>query len=127
MRVVAFTPDYVPEAVVTTLMRGVVARLAENDAVVHGVRSSELHMSNVMGLRTLAMAVLRASCPAKAMDTRSTARAPILLTRKGQLLSRRRELVWSRHDYRNLRSVTAFAPPGLITVGCCAFNRYHLS
>jgi hypothetical protein len=86
--VVAFPPDDGPEAVVSALMRGVVARLAEDDAVVHGVRSSELDVPNVMGLHTLAKFVIRSACVPKSGDVRSTAGTAKSLTRKGALLSR---------------------------------------
>jgi hypothetical protein len=97
VRVVALTPYYGPEAVVSTFVHRVVTRLAEDDAVVHGVCPSELHVSNVMGLRALAVPVLRASRFAKSKDMCSAARAPMFLTRKDQLLSRPGELVRSRH------------------------------
>lgn len=50
MWVVAFAPDRGPEAVVPALVHGVMARVAEDYAVVHGIRSPKLDVSDVMGL-----------------------------------------------------------------------------
>jgi len=40
VRVIAFAPNHGPEAVVSALVRGIMARLADDDAIVDGVCSS---------------------------------------------------------------------------------------
>jgi hypothetical protein len=107
VREIVFAPFDGPEAVVPALMRRVVARLAEYDAVIHVVRSSELDVSNVMGLSALAVTVVWTSRVAKMRDRSSTTRTPIVLTGESELLCRPGELVWSRH--RN---------PSIISFGC---------
>ena len=54
MRIVAFVPDDGSEAVVAALVCRVMARPADHDAVVDGIRSSEFNVSDVMRLRPLA-------------------------------------------------------------------------
>ena len=62
MRVIAFTPNDCAEAVVATLMRGVVARLTKDDTVVDKIRPTELDVSDVMGMRALTKPVLGSIC-----------------------------------------------------------------
>jgi len=85
--VIAFPPDHCTETVVSALMRGVVAGLAEDHAVVHGVRSAELDVPEMMGLRTFTEFVLRSSRLPEAGNVGATAGAPESLTSVGELLS----------------------------------------
>jgi hypothetical protein len=83
--------------VYAALMCGVVARPAEDDAVIQGRQSSLVDVFAVMGMRTFGILVLHLRRVAKGKNDRATARAPIFLTSKGQFLSYERELVGSGH------------------------------
>ena len=83
VRVIAFLPHYRSETVASAFMGRVVARLTEDDAVVHGVGSSELDVPEMMGLRALAESVFRSPCVTKSSDVRPAAGAPEFLTGEG--------------------------------------------
>ncbi len=97
--VIALAPNHSSETIIPALVCGVMARVAKYDAIVHGVRSSQLDVFNVMGVRALAVSVFRSPCLAKSRDARPTARTPMVLASKRHSLRRPRELVGSWHHY----------------------------
>ena len=83
VRVVALSTNHCAETIVATLVHGVMARLAEDDAVVDRVRSPELDVPKVVGLRALAKPVFRSPCVTKPRNVRATTGAPKSLPSDG--------------------------------------------
>lgn len=85
--IVALTSHDSPETLVPSLVYRVVARLAEDDAIVQGIGAFELNGVYMMGWCTLTKLVLQASRLAMASYSNSAGCTPVLLANKRQFLS----------------------------------------
>lgn len=97
MRIFFSTHHSRPEAIIAPFMRGVVARLTENDTIIDRIRAHGLYVPRMMSLRALTVGVLLPPFIAEGGDAHSTARAPVLLSRQSLPLRGPREFVRPRH------------------------------
>lgn len=97
VRIVVPPPHNASEAVVSSLVRGVVARPAKNDAIAYGVRATEFDVADVVGLRRLAILVISSPPVAQTRDAGPTTRAMMPLAYEGQALRSWTEFVGPRH------------------------------
>jgi hypothetical protein len=79
-------------SIVPALVDRVMARLADDDAVVERIEASELRVKHVMSVPNLAKRMLRATGFTKARNARTAGGAAEPLTIQSQMLRRRREL-----------------------------------
>ncbi|MEI6104463.1 MAG: hypothetical protein WCP70_11010 [Methanothrix sp.] len=109
MRVVARTPNDRAKAVVSTLVHGVVARFAEDHAVIDRCRPAELHVTDMVGLSPFAVTMSRTAIEAERCDPRAATRTTQFLAVERQLLRAYRKLIWS-HRFANSNSLASMGP-----------------